>query len=150
MAHVIVPSKLFASTQPLAHVTCGAKDSGSHPNPCTPAPTTRGQSGLISCDTPSPCLAVLALSARGDLSLISCMSRQVKQTWRLGGGSDPPLHALLSSDGSAIVTISSGGKFSVFSSSNGEQAAAPTPATDSLQLPAGSRVSHVLHHEASR
>jgi hypothetical protein len=94
--------------------------------------------------------AVLALGARGELSLISAVSRQVKQTWRLGGGGDPPVHALLSPDGSAIVTVSSGGKFSVFSSSSSDQSAAPTPASDSLQLPAGTRVTHVMHHESSR
>ena len=31
MSHAIVPSKLHTSAQPLAHVTCGAKDSGTDP-----------------------------------------------------------------------------------------------------------------------
>ena len=149
MSHAIVPSKLHTSAQPLAHVTCGAKDSGTDPLSYTHTPTTRGQSGLLSCAS-SMHLAVLALGARGELSLISAVSRQVKQTWRLGGGGDPPVHALLSPDGSAIVTVSSGGKFSVFSSCSSEQPAAPTPASDCLQLPTGSRVTHLLHHESSR
>ena len=75
---------------------------------------------------------------------------QVKQSWRLGAGSDAPAHAFVSADGTAIATISAGGTATVFSSSTADKSSAAAPSAGASVLAKGARVTDALHHVPSR